>query len=50
MYQKVLVPVDGGPTAARGLAQAIIAAQKKEIAQFDTYLSKHGHPADKMSK
>ena len=32
------------------MAKAIVSAQKKEIAQFDTYLSKHGHPADKMSK
>ena len=32
------------------MAKAIITAQKKEIAQFDAFLSKHGHPAEKMSK
>ena len=32
------------------MARGIIAAQKKEIAQFDAYLNKHGHPTDKMSK
>lgn len=32
------------------MAKAIITAQKKEIAQFDAYLAKHGQPADKMSK
>ena len=32
------------------MAKAIIAAQKKEIAQFDAHLSQHGHPADKLSK
>ena len=32
------------------MAQAIAAAQKKEIAQFDTYLAKHGHAAHKMGK
>ena len=33
------------------MAKAIIAAQKKEIVQFDADLAKHGHPpADKMSK
>lgn len=32
------------------MAKAIISAQKKEIAQFDAYLSKHPHSADKMSK
>ena len=32
------------------MAKAIIAAQKKEVAQFDAYLSKHGHATDKMSK
>ena len=33
------------------MAKAIIAAQKKEIVQFDAYLAKHGHPpADKVSK
>ena len=32
------------------MAKAIITAQKKEIAQFDAYVSKHGRPAEKMSK
>ena len=32
------------------MAEAIIAAQRKEIAQFDAYLAKHGHAADKMSQ
>ena len=32
------------------MARGIIAAQKKEIAQFDAYLSKHGHPAHNMNK
>ncbi|MEP6875986.1 MAG: DUF305 domain-containing protein [Burkholderiales bacterium] len=32
------------------VAKGIIAAQKKEIAQFDVYLSKHGHPVEKVSK
>ena len=43
--------LSGGKDAQmKKMAKAIIAAQKKEIAQFDAYLSKHGHPADKMSK
>ena len=32
------------------MATAIIAAQKREIAQFDAYLAKHGHAAHKMGK
>ena len=32
------------------MAKAIVAAQKKEIAQFDAYLSAHGHSSDKMTK
>ena len=32
------------------MAKAIVSAQKKEIAQFGAYLSKHGHQAEKMSK
>ena len=43
--------LSGGKDAQmKKMAKAIIAAQKKEIAQFDAYLSKQGHPADKMSK
>ena len=32
------------------MAKAIIAAQKKEIAQFDGFLAKHGHAASRASK
>ena len=32
------------------MAKAIVSAQKKEIAQFDAYLDKHGHTAHKISK
>ena len=32
------------------MAKAIVAAQKKEIAQFDAYLAKHGHGDHKMGK
>ena len=32
------------------MAEAIVSAQKKEIAQFDAYLDKHGHTAHKISK
>ena len=32
------------------MAKAIITAQKNEIAQFDAYLSAHGHSSDKMTK
>ena len=32
------------------MARDIISAQKKEIAKFDAFLSKHRHPVDKMSK
>lgn len=41
---------NGKEPQMRKMAQSIIAAQKKEIAQFDRFLAKHGHPADKMSK
>ena len=41
---------NGKEPQMRKIAQGIIAAQKKEIAQFDQFLAKHGHPADKMSK
>ncbi|MES2188534.1 MAG: DUF305 domain-containing protein [Pseudomonadota bacterium] len=41
---------NGKEPQMRKMAQSIIAAQKKEIAQFDKFLAKHGHPADKMSK
>lgn len=41
---------NGKEPQMRKMAQSIIAAQKKEIAQFDSFLAKHGHSADKMSK
>ncbi|MFC6282136.1 DUF305 domain-containing protein [Polaromonas aquatica] len=41
---------NGKEPQMRKMAQNIIATQKKEIAQFDRFLAKHGHPADKMSK
>lgn len=31
----------------RKMAQKLIAAQKKEIAELDKFLAKHGHPAKK---
>ena len=40
----------GKDAQMKKMAKSIIAAQKKEIAQFDAYLTKHGHPTDKMSK
>ena len=41
---------NGKDPQMKKMAKAIVAAQKKEIAQFDAYLAKHGHAADKMSK
>lgn len=41
---------DGKDPEMRKVAKAIIAAQKKEIAQLDKFLAKSGHPVDKMSK
>ena len=41
---------DGKEPQMREMAKDIIAAQKKEIAQFDKFLAKNGHPVDKMSK
>ena len=32
------------------MAKNVIAAQKKEIADIDKFLAKHGHTADKMKK
>ena len=32
------------------MAKAIVSTQKREVAQFDAYLAKHGPAADKMSK
>ena len=40
----------GKDAQMKKMAKAIIAAQKKEIAQFDAHLAKHGHPADQMGK
>ena len=41
---------DGKNAEMRKLATNIIAAQKKEIAQFDKFLVKNGQPAPAMSK
>ena len=41
---------DGKDAQMRKMATDIIAAQKKEIAKFDTFLTKHGPPSAKMSK
>ena len=41
---------DGKAPEMRKMAQNIIAAQKKEIAQLDKFLAKNGHSVDKMSK
>ena len=41
---------NGKEPQMRKMAQGIITAQKKEIAQFDKFLAKHGNPAHKMSK
>ena len=41
---------NGKEPQMRKMAQGIISAQKKEIAQFDKFLAKHGNPAHKMSK
>ena len=38
---------DGKDRGMRDMAKKIIAAQKKEIAQFDSYLAKNGHGAGK---
>ena len=41
---------DGKDPGRRKMAKAIIAAQKKEIAQLDKFLAKSGHPVGKVSK
>lgn len=41
---------DGKDPQMKKMAKAIIAAQKKEIAQFDKFLAKNGQSSDKMSK
>ena len=41
---------DGKDPQMKKMATAIIAAQKKEIAQFDKFLAKNSLPVDKMSK
>ena len=41
---------NGKDPQMKKMAKAIVSAQKKEIAQFDAYLAKHGHTAGKMSK
>ena len=41
---------DGKNPQMKKMATAIIAAQKKEIAQFDKFRAKHGQASDKTSK
>ncbi|WP_240523561.1 DUF305 domain-containing protein [Polaromonas sp. AER18D-145] len=41
---------DGKDPQMKKMAKAIIAAQKKEISQFDKFLAKNGQSADKMNK
>lgn len=41
---------NGKEPQMKKMAKDIIAAQKKEMAQFDNFLSKHGQPTEKMSK
>lgn len=41
---------DGKERQMKKMAKDIIAAQKKEIAQFDKFLAKQGHPVGKTSK
>lgn len=41
---------DGKDPQMKKMARAIIAAQKKEIAQFDKFLAKNGQSVDKVSK
>ena len=41
---------DGKDPQMKKMAKAIIAAQKKEIAQFDKFLAKNATPVDKMNK
>ena len=41
---------DGKEPQMKKMARDIIAAQKKEIAEFDKFLAKHGHPMEKMSR
>ena len=41
---------DGKDPQMKKMAKAIIAAQKKEIAQFDKFLAKNGQSVDKISK
>lgn len=41
---------DGKDSQMKKIAKGIIAAQKKEIAQFDKFLARNGQPVDKISK
>lgn len=41
---------EGKDPEMKKMARKIISAQKKEIAQFDKFLAKQGHPTDKMAK
>ena len=40
---------NGKDPQMKKMAKAIVVAQKKEIAQFDSYLTAHRRPADKMN-
>lgn len=41
---------DGKDAKMQELARKTIAGQKKEIAQLEAFLTKQGHPVDKMAK
>ena len=41
---------DGKDPLMKKMAQAIIAAQKKDIAIFDKFLAKKGQPGEKMTQ
>ena len=41
---------NGKDPQMKKMAKSIVSAQKKEIAQFDAYLAKHGHADHKMGK
>ena len=41
---------NGKDPQLKKMAKAIVSAQKKEIAQFDAYMAKHGPTAHKMNK
>ena len=41
---------DSKNAQVRKMAKDLVAAQKKEIAQFEKFLAKNGHPAGAMAK